>query len=151
MPASTIHQGSIPVLSTGYLPQTMMPSQSNSHPGRGTFSLSQLASAASSLPQSSAVPSSDLRNSEMHMRPHSTGLGNAFPTPPINVTSPQVAMSQPQLSQVPELALRVDEPEDEGPAHGRGTLTIGEDGSARYLGPTAGSEWLRQVSGSSLA
>jgi len=35
---------------------------------------------------------------------------------------------------------------DEDDAHGRGTLTIGEDGRARYIGPTGGSEWLQEVS-----
>jgi hypothetical protein len=39
--------------------------------------------------------------------------------------------------------------EDDDRVQARGTLTIGEDGRARYIGPTGGSEWLQEVRESS--
>jgi hypothetical protein len=59
---------------------------------------------------------------------------------------PQVTDERHEKHERDGRALSADASEQsEGHAHGHGTLTLEEDGRARYYGPTAGSEWLREV------
>jgi hypothetical protein len=64
---------------------------------------------------------------------------------------PQVTDERYEIHERDRRAPSADASEQsEGHAHGHGTLTLEEDGRARYYGPTAGSEWLREVRGAAL-
>jgi hypothetical protein len=66
--------------------------------------------------------------------------------PPARAPVP-AAQENPRHDKSSKLSSSSDEDDDRVQA--RGTLTIGEDGRARYIGPTGGSEWLQEVRESS--
>lgn len=91
---------------------------------------------------------SEIRNRPGHFIPATSSLASGSVSTPSSTEVLQVTGISPSSSHVARSGRQTvaGSAEDAAPDGSYGILMIGEGGRSKYLGPTAGSEWLKDVS-----